>query len=161
MELPAHLDKHRWMFLFVCYTGLRISDFMRLTPSLMEDDVLVIRPKKTEHSSSAEVHLPIKMLFDGKPYKIWARFNFDFPCHAKGFELRFNICLKQIAMLAGISKKMSAHVGRHTFLTHIAAKTGNVFTVMSLGGIRKVDTAMVYVHLAEQDNTKSLSMIQW
>lgn len=161
MELPAHLDKHRWMFLFLCYTGLRISDFMRLTPSLMEDDVLVIRPKKTEHSSSAEVHLPIKMLFGGKPYKIWEQFNFDFPCHAKGFELRFNICLKQIAMLAGISKKMSAHVGRHTFLTHIAAKTGNVFTVMSLGGIRKVDTAMVYVHLAEQDNTKSLSMIQW
>lgn len=161
MELPAHLDKHRWMFLFLCYTGLRISDFVRLTPALMEDDTLVIRPQKTEHSSSAEAHLPIKILFGGKPYAIWKWFDFDFPCHAKGFELRFNICLKQIAMLAGISKKMSAHVGRHTFLTHIAAKTGNVFTVMSLGGIRKVDTAMVCVHLAEQDNRKALAGIRW
>lgn len=161
MELPAYLDKHRRMFLFLCYTGLRISDFVRLSPAMMEDYVLVVRPKKTEHTSSAEVHLPIKILFGGKPYEIWEKFDFDFPCHAKGFELRFNQCLKQIAMLAGIGKKMSAHVGRHTFLTHIAAKTGNVFTVMSLGGIRKVDTAMVYVHLAEQDNRKALAKIRW
>ena len=67
----------------------------------------------------------------------------------------------EMAEQAGIGKKMSAHVGRHTFLTHIAAKTGNVFTVMSLGGIRKVDTAMVYVHLAEQDNRKALAGIRW
>ena len=69
--------------------------------------------------------------------------------------------MKQLAELAGIRKKMSAHVGRHTFLTHIAAKTGNVFTVMNLGGLRKVDTAMVYVHLAEQDNRAALSGIRW
>lgn len=160
-ELPPHLDKHRWMFLFICYSGLRISDFLRLSSDLMEDDTLVLTPVKTEHSTSAEVRLPLKILFDGKPYKIWKKFNFDFPCHAKGFELRFNICLKQIAQIAGIKKKISAHVGRHTFLTHIAAKTGNVFTVMSLGGIRKVDTALGYVHLAEQDNAKALAAIAW
>lgn len=161
LKLSGRLDEYRWMFLFICYTGLRISDFMRLDAGLMEDDVLVLRPVKTENSSSAEVHLPLKVLFGGKPYRIWERFGFSFPCRAKGFELRFNAGLKQLAELAGIRKKMSAHVGRHTFLTHIAAKTGNVFTVMNLGGLRKVDTAMVYVHLAEQDNPAALSGVRW
>ena len=161
LKLSGRLDEYRWMFLFICYTGLRISDFMRLDAALMEDDVLVLRPVKTENSSNAEVHLPLKVLFGGKPYRIWERFGFSFPCKAKGFELRFNAGLKQLAELAGIRKKMSAHVGRHTFLTHIAAKTGNVFTVMNLGGLRKVDTAMVYAQLAEQDNRAALSGIRW
>ena len=72
---------------------------------------------------------------------------------------------------------MSAHLARHTFLTHIEAKPGNVFTVMSLGGQkvdaphdirrnatgsppripRKMDTAMTYIRLAEQDNRKALA----
>ena len=40
-------------------------------------------------------------------------------------------------------------------------KSGNVFTVMALGGLRKIDTAMGYIHLAEQDNKKLLSGIEW
>ena len=161
VPLPSHLEIYRKMFLFICYTGLRISDFMRLDASLMEDDVLVLRPLKTENSSSAEVHLPLKVLFGGKPYRIWESEGFDFPCKAKGFELRFNAMLKLIARQAGIQKKVSAHVGRHTFLTHVAMKSGNVFTVMALGGLRKIDTAMGYIHLAEQDNKKLLSGIEW
>ena len=82
------------------------------------------------------------------------------------------------AQLADIRKKMSAHLARHTFLTHIEAEPGNVFTVMSLGGgaeggrphdirrnatgsppriPRKMDTAMTYIRLAEQDNRKALA----
>ena len=159
--IPAQLEKYRKMFLFICYTGLRISDFERLRPEMLQEDVLVLKPIKTELSSGKEVHLPLKVLFGGKPYRLWSSENFDFPTHAIGFRNRFNQQLKLVAMHAGIRKTLTAHVGRHTFLTHIAMKTGNVFTVMSLGGLSKVDTAMVYIHLAEQDNRHLLEGIRW
>lgn len=159
--IPAQLEKYRKMFLFICYTGLRISDFERLGPEMLQEDVLVLKPIKTELSSGKEVHLPLKVLFGGKPYRLWASENFDFPTHAIGFRNRFNQQLKLVAMHAGIRKTLTAHVGRHTFLTHIAMKTGNVFTVMSLGGLSKVDTAMVYIHLAEQDNKHLLDGVKW
>lgn len=159
--LPAHLDPIRRMFLFICYTGLRISDFLRIDPNMILDDVLVVKPQKTETSSGTEVHLPLKMLWKGRPWEIWESFGFVFPNKAKGFESRFNAALKMVALHLGISKNLSAHVGRHTFLTHMAVKTGNVFHVMQLGGIRKVDTAMIYIHLAEQDNKKFLAGVEW
>lgn len=159
--LPANLEPYRQMFLFICYTGLRISDFMRLDRSMLRGDTLHIVPIKTEDSSSAEVHLPLKDLFGGKPFRIWDSFGFDFPNKVAGFDCRMNTALKQIALALGISKKISCHVGRHTFLTHLAMKTGNVFAVMNLGGLRKVDTAMVYIHLAEQDNRQFLNGVKW
>ncbi|MDE5704433.1 MAG: site-specific integrase [Bacteroidales bacterium] len=159
--LPPHLEDYRQMFLFICYTGLRISDFMRLDSSMIRGDLLHLVPIKTEDSSSAEVHLPLKDLFGGKPFRIWERYNFEFPNKMAGFDCRLNAALKQIALILGLQKHLTCHVGRHTFLTHIAMKTGNVFAVMNLGGLKKVDTAMVYIHLSEQDNRKLLSKVQW
>ncbi|MCM1168762.1 MAG: site-specific integrase [Bacteroides sp.] len=159
--LPEHLEKYRQMFLFICYTGLRISDFVRIDAGMIHEDILVLKPQKTETTSATEVHLPLKILWNGRPWQIWESFGFDFPNRSKGFDLQLNAALKVIAFLLNIPKKLTCHVGRHTFLTHLAMKTGNVFKVMSLGGIRKVDTAMIYIHLAEQDNTKFLAGIEW
>ena len=159
--LPANLDPYRQMFLFICYTGLRISDFIRLDKSMLRGDTLHMVPIKTEDSSSAEVHLPLKDLFGGKPFRIWESFGFEFPNKMAGFDCRMNTALKQIALMLDIPKKISCPVGRHTFLTHLAMKTGNVFAVMNLGGLRKLDTAMVYIHLAEQDNRQFLTGVKW
>jgi integrase len=49
---------------------------------------------------------------------------------------------------AEIDKLLTFHVARHTFLTHVAKNTGSIFQVMKYGGLRKTDTAMIYVHLA-------------
>ncbi len=58
--------------------------------------------------------------------------------------------LKVIALDAEIDKSISFHTSRHTALTEVAVQTGSVFSVMKFGGIRKVDTAMIYIHLASE-----------
>lgn len=159
-ELSPALDRVRRMFLFLCYTGLRISDFCRVDKSMMDSfGTLKIMPQKTETTSFAEVTLPLKELFAGKPYKIWETFGFEFPNKSLSFSLSFNKDLKLLAHAVQINKHLSAHVGRHTFLTQIALRTGNVFTVMMLGGIKKVDTAQVYIHLSTQEH--ALDNINW
>lgn len=161
VELPAHLDAVRRMFLFLCFTGLRISDFCKLDFGSMVDTegILRVKPQKTETSSAAQVNLPLKVLFAGKPYKIWETFDFDFPNKHARFQEQFNYNLKQVAIAAKVNKHISAHIGRHTFLTQIANKTGNVFTVMLLGGLRKVETAQVYIHLSAHEH--ALDNINW
>lgn len=161
VELPAHLDAVRRMFLFLCFTGLRISDFCKLDFGSMVDaeGILRVKPQKTETSSAAQVNLPLKVLFAGKPFKIWETFDFDFPNRDARFPEQFNYNLKQVAIAAKVNKHISAHIGRHTFLTQIANKTGNVFTVMLLGGLRKVETAQVYIHLSAHEH--ALDNIDW
>ena len=161
VELPAHLDAARRMFLFLCCTGLRISDFCKLDFASMVDveGVLRVKPQKTETSSAAQVNLPLKVLFAGKPYKIWETFGFEFPNQDARFPEQFNYNLKQVAIAAGVHKHLSAHVGRHTFLSQIANKTGNVFTVMLLGGLKKVETAQVYIHLSAHEH--ALDNVNW
>ena len=159
-KLPDHLDIARRMFLFICYTGLRISDFVRIKSDMLDaDGVLHVIPQKTETTSSAKVMLPLKTLFAGKPYHLWESFNFQFPTLDANFGERFNYALKQIALAVGIKKHITAHVGRHTFLTQLASVSGNVFTVMLMGGIKSMDTALVYVHLAQ--DLQSLDNVNW
>lgn len=159
-ELPPSLDRVRRMFLFLCYTGLRISDFCRLDKGMMDGfGNLKIIPQKTETTSFAEVNLPLMELFAGKPYQIWESFGFEFPNKNISFPLHFNKDLKLLAHAVQIHKHLSAHVGRHTFLTQIANRTGNVFTVMLLGGLRKVETAQVYIHLSA--NEHALDNVNW
>lgn len=160
LPISGALGVVRDMFLFMCYTGLRISDFCRIEKSMLAaDGSLILTPQKTKESSCAEVRLPLKQLFNGRPWEIWERYHFDFPNKGTGFSLRFNQLLKELAIAAGINKRLSAHVGRHTFLTQIANRTGNVFTVMLLGGIKKVDTAQVYIHLSTQEH--ALDNVNW
>lgn len=158
--LPEFLEKYRKMFLFLCYTGLRISDFIRIEPSMFIENVLILKPKKTSKHET-EVRLPIQDLFCGKPYDIWKEFDFNFPNKSKGFDLKLNVSIKLIAEIANINKHLSCHVARHTFLTFIAMRTGNVLKVMKLGGLRKIDTAMIYIHLAEQDSRDFAKSIDW
>ena len=70
--------------------------------------------------------------------------------------------LKVVQGLAKIPKTLTAHVGRHTFLTHIAMKTGNVFTTMQLGGLVKIETAQQYIHVAESiSRIGGLGNVKW
>jgi site-specific recombinase XerD len=59
-----------------------------------------------------------------------------------------NRYLKTLMNDCDIDKLLTFHVARHTFLTHLARTTGNLFKVMKYAGLRKTETAMVYVHLA-------------
>lgn len=62
-----------------------------------------------------------------------------------------NVHLKIIAESAKLNRHISFHIGRHSFLTNLAHETnGNVLKVMRYGGIRNIDTAMIYIHAAEE-----------
>ncbi len=154
--IQATLDR----FLISCGTALRFSDcFMLHSRQIYEGEAgrgLVI-----DLSRMVKVEFPIKIatyqyfnaVADQRLRKYIETDEFLF--FRKGMSISSqntidNQNLKLIAMDAGINKDLSFHASRHTALTEVAAQTGSVFSVMKFGGIRKVDTAMIYVHLASE-----------
>jgi len=57
--------------------------------------------------------------------------------------------LKDICKIAGINKSVSFHVSRHTFATNFLISGGKIEVLQKLLGHSKIETTMIYVHIAE------------
>lgn len=147
-------------FLISCGTGLRFSDcYMLDSKKVYEGEAgkgLVIdlkRMKKVEFPVKNPAYEYFNGIADQRLRKYLKPDGFLFfrkEMNSSTQNAIDNKNLKKIALDAEITKHLSFHCSRHTALTEVAAQTGNVFIVMKFGGIRKTDTAMVYIHLASE-----------
>lgn len=155
-----HLQKIADVFLMMCYTGMRISDYRRYcSVENVSDGILRYKPFKTDETSGVVVELPINTLFGGKAAALFEKYNGHPPMFADPV---VNRSLKIVQGFVGIKQKLTAHVARHTFLTQIAMKTGNVFLTMQLGGLVKIETAQQYIHLAKTiRDVEGLERVDW
>jgi integrase len=147
------------VFVFACFTGMRISDIKLLTPEKIHQNYLKYTPKKTAGSSGVTVELPIATLFSGKPLEILLKYNMVLPVLKKDDD--YNKLLKYISLFVGIKKHVTSHVARHSFLTAIAWITGSVYQVMNLGGLTEPKTAMLYTHMAKSLSENELGRVVW
>ncbi len=84
--------------------------------------------------------------------------NTVFPSYSQQVINRY---FKIITHDAGINTPISFHYARHTFMTILALKTGNIFTVMDYGEISSVTTAQSYIHMASKWIDKGLETVDW
>ena len=181
MKYPEHPHLQRTLdvYLFMCYTGLRISDatslelFGYIHHTVEGYSLDLKRMKKLRR----QVYLELYTLFDGKPDLIIRKYlkktfgtdkpnvltqKLDRSIFGNIDKDRFNRYLKLIAHDAKINKNLSAHTARHTFGTQMAVLTnGNINMVMDLMGISKYETAKVYIKLADRIVNKQLKKVNW
>lgn len=171
LEYPKFslIDNVRNMFLFGCYTGLRISDITELERKhIVSGDsrgILINKPIHKLRHLNRSIELPVEKLFNGKPYnliKLYTEENPDkemiFPQYAHQVLNRY---LKKVAYDAEIDIPLTFHYARHTFLTIMALKTKDLFAVMNYGGITSVNTAQGYIHMASKWLDKGLQNVDW
>lgn len=171
LEYPKFslLDNIRNLFLFGCYTGLRISDITELEDKHLAKDSgrgMVIRKEihKLRHIGR-KIELPIETLFGGKALEIikyykeeTANSPYLLPHYAHQVMNRY---LKQVAHDAKIDKNITFHYARHTFLTILAMKVRDLFVVMDYGGITSVNTAQGYIHMAAKWQDEKIKKVDW
>ena len=155
--LPQPLLQVRDAFLFCCYTGLRYSDFVRITTANIQCTTVHTWVHLTTQKTGAEVRLPIDLLFGGKALHLLNIYRDDM---STLFHLPANSTVDKrllaIARHAGIRKRFSFHSARHTNATLLLAQGVSVTTVQKLLGHKNVRTTMNYCEVINQTIVKEL-----
>ncbi len=149
----------RW-FLFQCFTGVRYSDLAALSWTNIEGNHLAFIPKKTAVTSGKEVRQMLTETvkkyipgFQGAPKR--GLLHPDVISNQK-----YNDRLKEMADVAGIGKRITSHVGRHTFATFALRRGVSLPVLQELMGVASVKTLMVYVHVIQEQKDDEISRIE-
>ena len=123
--LSVSLTTKRDAFLLACYTGLPYSDLKKLDRTYIQEDndgSFYIKHPRTKTKVVSIIPLLPKAEAILKKYSQtddFRDFKWKIPCNQK-----FNAGLKELGVLAGITKPMFVHLGRHTFATTVTLSNG-------------------------------------
>lgn len=134
----------RDMFLFQCYTGMAYSDMMRFSLEKCQRD-----GKNLTYSAprvKTGVVFYIRVL--PKALAIAEKYGGRFPNIA---DQTCNSNLKTIATATGITKRLTTHVGRHTFATWALRSGVPIDRVSKMLGHRRITQTQRYAKLLAED----------
>jgi site-specific recombinase XerD len=128
-------------FLFMIYTGLRYSDATRFTKNdhVINNERIVIETQKTGKITNLYINDKIRSVM-----------NFIDENRLRITQVDFNRKLKIIAAVCGIKKKVSSHVGRHSFGSSLAAMGVPERVAQGLLAHGSAASTKVYYHLQNQ-----------
>jgi len=95
---------------------------------------------------------PSDWLFNGQPVGR-AGGDFDGRYSQRGVQW----AVQQAAKQAGINKDVHVHTLRHTFATHLIEDGLDIITVKDLMGHARIETTMVYLHVAQSSPRRAFS----
>lgn len=140
-------------FLFICYTGLRISDLLAMTHKNIIHGILTFKPQKNTSNNQKVVEIPLNeqasKLIETKKGKL-----FILPQESK---IRQE--LSEIAQKLGLTQTCSPHQGRHTFATRFLQKGGRLEVLQQLLGHEDITTTMKYVHIDKQQKKREINFL--
>lgn len=145
VELPGELLIARDLFLFQCYTGMAWADIATLDRSMVQTqgaDTFISRSRKKTH-----VHYRTKLLTPA--IEVMRRHGMEVPMPDSYDKYRHQ--LHKVVKLAGISKNVNPHVGRHTFATWALSHGVPIEIVSKMLGHTKIETTQIYAKVLAKD----------
>lgn len=161
------LDKVRDLFLVGAWTGLRFSDFTRITKDNISDGVIRIEQQKTNKSVSIPLH-PVVL-------EIWNKYEQSIPKTISN--QKFNDYIKEVCQVVGIndyehkaitkggvrqSKRfekwelVSSHTARRSFATNLFLSGFPALSIMQITGHKTEAAFMKYIKVTPEQHAKLL-----
>ncbi|MFA4880344.1 MAG: site-specific tyrosine recombinase/integron integrase [Candidatus Doudnabacteria bacterium] len=144
-------------------TGLRVSELAGLTREQvnLKYDEFTVRGKGNKVrivflSPNAKQALKMWLLArsDNAPY-LFVRYNKKVADQIEGLTpltvRSIERMIKRYAMLAGINKKVTPHVMRHTFATDLLRNRADIRSVQKMLGHSNISTTQIYTHVANEE----------
>jgi integrase len=158
IETPIDYYCMKQAFMFSCFTGLRISDILKLTwndirlsPDGITQYISTVM-EKTKHV----VTIPLsKEALRWMPERGEAELVFDLPKSRNTRHKSINNWVKD----AKIGKKITFHCARHTFATLMLTLGGDLYTTSKLLGHRNVATTEIYAKIVDQKKVDTVSLV--
>lgn len=148
-------------FLFCCFSGLRHSDLLKLTWGEVKQTAdgqyqIETMMKKTKHNVAVPLsENALSFLPERGEAKDNDRVFSKLPDQPGNADAR----LKTLIRHAGIDKKVSFHVGRHTFATLTLTYGADLYTVSKLLGHSNIRTTQIYAKIVDENKRKAVNLI--
>jgi integrase/recombinase XerD len=164
--LEAESDLRYRAILMTLYSGgLRLQEALQLRPVDIDSAAMRIRVRAGKGGKERYVMLsvtlldalrtyfkqyrPEKLLFYGKTKTE--------PVNPRNVQKR----IIKTAAAAGIRKRVTAHILRHSFATHLLERGTNLRYIQELLGHKSIKTTMIYIHVRRGTLTEVVSPLDW
>lgn len=150
-------------FLFCCMTGMRFSDFVRLSSGSFK----TVRGKTwlcfSALKTGADVRLPVSALFCGKALELLSRYPSP-ECFARiGSNAGVNKVLRGVFSACGVkdTSGLTFHSSRHTFASLLVNAKVPITTVQRLLGHKSLRTTQGYSHVSDDALARDVGKMKW
>lgn len=143
---PLDSIRSKNIFLFMCFTGLRIKDALTLKWSNIEQDGDQWKIKKVIQKTKKVMYNPL--CITARQF-MPERSDSDLVFHDWIKEPVINRSLKTWARRAKVDKTLTNHVARHTFGTLLVTKGVDIYTTSELLGHSNIATTKIYAKIVD------------
>lgn len=144
-------------FLFSCFCGLRISDIYAITWGQITQDGEQMRLQLQMQKTKDPLYLPISAQAQKyMPQRASAGNNehiFNIPTGQS-----CNQIIAAWAKAAGITKKVTFHVARHTFATMMLTLGADLYTTSKLLGHADIETTQIYAKIVNKKKDEAVNL---
>jgi site-specific recombinase XerD len=159
-EVTALLDaveslKHRAVIMTAYGAGLRVSEVCALHVDDIDSGRMTIRVRHGKGNQARYVLLPERVLFllrrywvTERPGKVWLFPGQQAGCPMSAASVRYH--LSAAAEKTGLAKRVTPHVLRHTFATHLLELGTDVRVIQMLLGHRSIRTTVRYTRVTNR-----------
>jgi len=150
--------KHTILLQIAYSCGLRLEEIQNLKPSHIDSSRMVIRVEYGKGNKSREVPLSSNLLESLRVYyRRYKPKNYLIEGREKGSRYSttsFRKVVQKAALKAGIKKRVSPHLLRHCFATHMLEKGINLKRLQMLMGHNSMRSTSIYLHLAQPSKSE-------
>jgi integrase/recombinase XerD len=149
---------HRAMLMTLYSTGMRRAEMCRLKVSDIDSERMIVHIHNGKGGRDRDVPLSEKLLETLREYWRWMKpKTWLFPGtvdHRRAdvpiTEKMAWAAARKAAQKAGIKKRVSPHILRHSYATHMLESGADLRTIQMLLGHAKLEQTVVYLHLSQR-----------
>lgn len=151
--------KHRCLIMVAYGAGLRSAELLAMKPTQIDSKLMIIRVERGKGNKDRILPLPDQLLpLLREYYKEYKPVTYLFEGQKKGTPYSSK-SLQQViakaAQKAGIPRKVTPHMLRHSYATHLLESGADIRYIKDLLGHKSIRTTEIYTHVARSHKPPS------